>query len=197
MKRLLFAVVFSAGALAGQSQGAPGPPVVVILETEKGAIEIAVDIAKAPVTAANFLRYVDEGLYDGGRFHRSVRPDTETRTDHPIQVIQAGRARGRRGHPPIPLERTRDTGLRHVDGAVSMARQAGQPDSAASDIFICIGDQPSLDFGGERNADGQGFAVFGRVVRGMDVVRAIQGAPVRPGSQTLMPPIRIVKAHRK
>jgi len=197
MKRLLFAVVFSAAAVAGPSQGPPGPPVVVILETEKGVIEIAVDVAKAPVTAANFLRYVDEGLYDGERFHRSVRPDTETRTDHPIQVIQASRARGRRGHPPIPLERTRDTGLRHVDGAVSMARVAGRPDSAASDFFICIGDQPSLDFGGERNADGQGFAVFGRVVRGMDVVRAIQRAPVRPGSQTLMPPIGIVKAHRK
>ena len=98
-------------------------------------------------------------------------------------------------NPGFPLERTRETGLTHTEGVVSMARAGA--DSATSDFFICIGDQRSLDFGGARNADGQGFAAFGRVVRGMDVVRAIQASPVREGSQTLDPPVAIVRAARK
>jgi len=130
-----------------------------------------------------------------------VRPDTETNVTHPIQVIQGGRRPAARGqgpaYPPVILERTRETGLRHVDGAVSMARVTGQPDSGRADFFICIGDQPALDFGGGRNEDGQGFAVFGRVVAGMDVVRRIQAAPVRPDSQTLQPPIPITAARRQ
>jgi peptidyl-prolyl cis-trans isomerase A (cyclophilin A) len=179
-------------ALALQQPGAP--PVEVVLDTELGRVTIEVDVARAPVTAANFLQYVRGGFYDGGRFHRTVRPDTETRTDVPIQVVQAGidPARAPRAFPPIRLERTSDTGLKHVDGALSMARTG--PDSARSDFFICIGDQPSLDFAGPRNADGQGFAVFGRVVSGMDVVRRIQAAPVREKTQNLAPPIGILKA---
>lgn len=177
------------------------PPVTVVFETTMGPIVIEVNVAKAPVTSANFLRYVDEGWYNEGRFHRAVRPETETNTTHPIQVIQASRRRTARGEgptwPPVVLERTRDTGLTHVDGAVSMARVAGRPDSAASDFFIALGPQPSLDFGGARNDDGQGFAVFGRVVAGMDVVRKIQAAPVRPGTQTLEPPVAITRAHRR
>jgi peptidyl-prolyl cis-trans isomerase A (cyclophilin A) len=179
----------------------PPAPVAVVFETTAGEIVIEVNVARAPVTAANFLRYVDEGWYTGGRFHRTVRPDTETNTEYPIQVIQASRRRAPRGEgpaiPAIALERTRDTGLTHVDGAVSMARVAGQPDSAASDFFIAIGPQPSLDFGGRRNADGQGFAVFGRVIAGMDVVRKIPAAAVRPGTQSLDPPVAIVAARRK
>ena len=191
---MLWLIVIGALGLSGS---ASVQPVVVVLETTMGAIEIAVDEARAPGTAANFLRYVDDGLYDAGSFHRTVRPDTETNDEVPIQVIQASRAGGRRGYPTIALETTRQTGLRHTDGAVSMARVAGQPDSARSDFFICIGDQPSLDYGGARNADGQGFAVFGHVVAGMDVVRAIQAAPVRPNRQTLAPPIAITRAYRK
>lgn len=123
-----------------------------------------------------------------------MRPDTEVRKDVPIEVIQAGVApeREKEDFDPVPLERTRDTGLRHVDGTVSMARAA--PDSATSDFFVCIGDQPSLDFGGARNPDGQGFAAFGRVVRGMDVARAIQAAPAE--GQSLAPPIAIRTARR-
>jgi peptidyl-prolyl cis-trans isomerase A (cyclophilin A) len=176
---------------------APPAPVLVVLETSLGAITIEVDVAKAPVTAANFLHYVDAGLYDAGRFHRTVRPGTETRTDLPIEVVQATRARrtpATPGFPPIPLERTSATKLTHVDGAVSMAR-AGI-NSAVADFFICIGAQPLLDFGGARNADGQGFAVFGRVVSGMDVVKKIQAAPVRSGTQSLEPPIAILRASR-
>jgi len=184
------------GSAAVFAQSAP--PVLVLVETSLGAITIEVDVAKAPVTAANFLRYVDAGLYDSGRFHRAVRPETETRTDAPIEVVQATRAArtpGTPNFPAIPLERTNATGLTHVDGAVSMAR-AGV-DTAVADFFICIGGQPSLDFGGARNPDGQGFAVFGRVIEGMDVVKKIQAAPVRRGTQTLEPPVMILKATRR
>ena len=112
----------------------------------------------------------------------------------PIEVIQAGPAPRWEGRdvPPIPLERTSATGLRHVDGAVSMARNG--PDSATTDFFVCVGAQPSLDFGGARNPDGQGFAVFGRVTRGAEVVRRIQAAKAE--GQALTPPVEIVSARR-
>jgi peptidyl-prolyl cis-trans isomerase A (cyclophilin A) len=172
----------------------PAPPVLVTLDTDKGRIEIEVDVAHAPISAANFLRYVDAGAYDGGAFHRTVRPDTETRKDVPIEVIQASKSSASPGWAPIALERTSITGLKHRDGTVSMARSG--PDSATSDFFICIGDQPLLDFGGARNADGQGFAAFGRVVAGMDVVKVIQQSPAAPRTQNLAPPIAIKKVAR-
>ena len=134
----------------------------VLIETDRGEIELELDAEHAPATVANFLRYIDAGQYDGGRFHRSVRLDNQVRDDVLIEVIQGGRNPEFRGQDfdPIALERTRDTGLRHVDGAISMARV--DPDSARSDFFICINDQPSLDYGGARNEDGQGFAAFGQ-----------------------------------
>ena len=186
------AILFLAGAAgAGQDPG----PVSVLVETELGAIEIAVDVAAAPVTAANFLRYVDAGHYDGGTFHRTVKMDNQPDNAVKIEVIQAGvnPARANEGFDAIPLERTSVTGLRHTDGTVSMART--QADTATSGWFVCINDQPSLDFGGQRNADGQGFAAFGRVIRGMDVVRRIQMAANRQAQQ-LTPPIRILSAGR-
>ena len=166
----------------------------VIIETEVGEIEIEVDTARAPSTAANFLKYVDGGYYDGGRFHRTVKPDNQPNNDVKIEVIQAGASatRTRDFLPPIALERTSVTKLTHADGAVSMARSG--PDTARDQFFICIGNQPELDFGGKRNADGQGFAAFGRVVRGMDVVRNIQAAPA--DGQNLTPSIRILRARR-
>ena len=169
--------------------------VTVVLRTSLGDIEIEVDEAHAPVTAANFLRYVDGGYYDGGRFHRTVRLDNQPGKTVLIEVVQAGvnPTPARPGFGPIRLERTRDTGLRHRDGTVSMARD--EPDSATSDFFVCIGDQPELDFGGKRNPDGQGFGAFGRVVAGMDVVRRIQAAPA--DGQSLTPPVPIVSASRR
>jgi peptidyl-prolyl cis-trans isomerase A (cyclophilin A) len=166
----------------------------VIIETEAGEIEIEVDTVRAPNTSANFLKYVDGGFYDNGRFHRTVKPDNQPNNDVKIEVIQAGASatRVREFLPSIPLERTSVTKLTHADGAVSMARSA--PDSARDQFFICIGNQPELDFGGRRNPDGQGFAAFGRVVRGMDVVRKIQSSPAE--GQTLTPPIRIILARR-
>jgi peptidyl-prolyl cis-trans isomerase A (cyclophilin A) len=181
-------------------QAAPSSPVVVF-ETGMGSIEIEVDAARAPATAANFLRYVDGGFYDGGTINRAVRPDNTARHDVEIQVIQfqIDRDRRRDEFPPVPLERTTVTGLRHVDGAVSMARSG--PDTATASFSIVIGNQPEMDFGGKRNPDGQGFAVFGRVIRGMETVKAIQSSPTGPagpyGPETLNPPIAIVKAHRR
>jgi peptidyl-prolyl cis-trans isomerase A (cyclophilin A) len=168
-------------------------PVTVLIETGLGMIEVEIDTAHAPVTAGNFLRYVDAGRYDGGQFHRTVKPDNQPNNNIKIEVIQAGRSPGSKGFPSIPLERTSATGLLHRDGTISMARDG--LDTATSDFFICIGDQPSLDFDGKRNPDGQGFAAFGRVVKGMDVVRKIQAAPVT--AQNLTPPVRILKIHRK
>lgn len=169
-------------------------PVRVVVETARGDIEIEIDSAHAPLTAANFLTYVDRALYVGGRFHRTVRPDNQRDKPVKIAVIQgaANPDRAAAFLPPIALERTSVTGLRHVDGAVSMAR--GGPDTATHEFFICVGDQPELDFGGKRNPDGQGFAVFGRVIRGMDVVRAIQEAPAN--GETLAPAIAITRIRR-
>src|SRR5256885_6003781 len=170
-------------------------PTRVIVQPERGDIVVEVDTTHAPNSAANFLRYVDAGHYDGGTFHRTVKMDNQPDSPVKIEVIQAGvnADRAKDGFPAIPLERTSVTGLRHTDGVVSMARS--QPDSASSGWFICINDQPSLDFGGARNPDGQGFAAFGRVVQGMDVVRAIQRAP-NTDAQRLTPPITIRKAAR-
>jgi len=164
----------------------------VTLDTQLGEIVIEIEVERAPVTAANFLEYVDAGLYDGGRFHRSVTLANQPDNDVLIEVVQAGRRRGSQGFTPIALERTGETGLRHLDGTISMAR-AG-PDSATSDFFICVGDQPSLDQGGRRNEDGQGFAAFGRVVSGMDVVRRIQGSAKQ--GQSLTPAVEILGARR-
>jgi peptidyl-prolyl cis-trans isomerase A (cyclophilin A) len=111
-----------------------------------------------------------------------------------IQVIQAAAnpAKSNEFAAPIRLERTRDTGLKHLDGTISMARLG--PDTAQNNIFICVGDQPELDFGGKRNPDGQGFAAFGKVTKGMDVVRRIQSSPAN--GQNLTPAVRIQRAVR-
>jgi len=197
-----FLVVVVAALLWGGDHLVSQSPVRVRVQTELGDIIVEVDQAKAPVTAANFLRYVDSGHYDGGTWHRTVKMDNQPESPVKIEVIQAGVSpdKAKSGFPAIALERTSLTGLLHKDGVISMAR--GTPDSATSGWFICINDQPSLDFGGPRNPDGQGFAAFGRVVSGMDVVRRIQAAPssttrsTNAEAQRLTPPIKIVKVAR-
>jgi peptidyl-prolyl cis-trans isomerase A (cyclophilin A) len=168
----------------------------VVVQSELGDIEIEVDTARAPLTSANFLKYVDARHFHGGTWHRTVKMDNQPDNQIKIEVIQAGvnPDRAKEGFPPIPLERTSKTGILHKDGTVSMAR--GGADTATSGFFICINDQPSLDFGGRRNADGQGFAAFGHVVRGMDVVRRIQQAP-NTDAQKLTPPVKIVGVTRR
>jgi peptidyl-prolyl cis-trans isomerase A (cyclophilin A) len=173
--------------------------VAVTIETTVGSIDVEVDQTHAPLTAANFLKYVDAHMYDGGRFHRAVRLDNQARKDVLIEVIQGGRtpeqSKTVKGFGPIPLERTSVTTITHVDGAISMAR-GNTTDSASSDFFICVGAQPALDFGGARAADGQGFAAFGRVVRGMDVVRKIQSGATN-NSEALIEPVTILRIYRK
>ena len=194
-------MLFSTFALLAVLTQAQAAPVAVIFETELGNITMEIDVAKAPISAANFLKYVDGKFYDGGRVIRSVRPDNTIRHDVEIQVIQfeSDPARRREGFPAIPLERTSVTGLRHVDGALSMARNG--PDTATSSFSIMVGDQPTLDFAGARNADGQGFAVFGKVTAGMDVVKKIHasktGATGAYRTETLDPPIKVIRAYRK
>jgi peptidyl-prolyl cis-trans isomerase A (cyclophilin A) len=182
-------------AVVATARPAAQGAVRVLVQTELGDIVLEVDARSAPNTAANFLRYLDAGHYNGGTFHRTVKLDNQPDSPVKIEVIQAGvnPDRAKDGFPAIPLERTSATGLRHTNGAISMAR--GGADSATSGWFVCINDQPSLDFGGARNPDGQGFAAFGRVVQGMDVVRAIQRAP-NTDAQRLTPPIKILKAAR-
>src|SRR5215471_2491465 len=143
----------------------------VLIQTDKGDIELELDATRAPRTTANFLRYVDGKFYDGGRFHRTVKPENQPDNRVRIEVVQAGvnPKRAADEFRPIKLEPTRDTGLKHLNGTISMARDG--PDTATSDFFICIADQPELDFGGKRNPDGQGFAAFGHVVKGMEVVK--------------------------
>jgi peptidyl-prolyl cis-trans isomerase A (cyclophilin A) len=169
--------------------------VTVIIQTELGNIEAEIDTLRAPITAKNFLKYVDAGHYDDGRFHRTVRMDNQPANNVKIEVVQAGvdPNKEKSGYAPIKLERTNQTGLHHDDGTISMARDG--PDTATSDFFICIGPQPSLDYEGKRNPDGQGFAAFGRVVKGMDIVRRVQAANAQ--EQKLTPPIKILKIRRK
>ncbi|MEO5936234.1 MAG: peptidylprolyl isomerase [Terriglobales bacterium] len=171
-------------------------PIRVRIITSLGAIEVELDAARAPATTANFLKYVDGGFYTNGVFHRTVTtlPDNQPTNKVKIEVIQGGAdpAREKESFPPVVLETTKQTGLKHVDGAISMARDG--PNTATSDFFLCIAPQPELDFRGKRNPDGQGFAAFGRVTKGMDVVRKIQAAPSR--GQKLIPPVNIVKIER-
>jgi peptidyl-prolyl cis-trans isomerase A (cyclophilin A) len=192
--RLIVAALLAGGALAHADVAAQQSLPRVLIRTELGDIEVEVDTVRAPISGVNFLRYVDGGHFDGGQFFRTVRADNQPNDSVRIAVIQVSvsAARRRDGFPPIPLERTSATGLRHLDGCLSMARS--RPDTATSSFSICVGDQPELDFGGRRNPDGQGFAVFGRVVRGMDVVRAIHAQPAE--GQTLRPAVRIVSMAR-
>jgi peptidyl-prolyl cis-trans isomerase A (cyclophilin A) len=189
---ILFPIALTSVAFAADD---PKPKLVrVLIETDKGGIEIELHSQKAPNTTANFLKYVDGHFYDGGTFHRTVTSKNQPDNKVKIKVIQAGinPRKMKDEFKPIKLERTRDTKLAHKDGTISMARDG--PDTATSDFFICIGDQPELDFGGKRNPDGQGFAAFGRVVKGMEVVKQIQRAPA--DGQTLKPPVKITKITR-
>jgi peptidyl-prolyl cis-trans isomerase A (cyclophilin A) len=144
---------------------------------------------QAPITVDNFLRYVTENRFMGASFYRVVRADNQPNNKIKIAVIQGGLQVDEHPLrlPPISHETTQQTGLRHADGTISMARN--EPGSASSEFFICVGDQPELDFGGKRNPDGAGFAAFGKVLTGLDVVQKIHQSPAR--GQTLEPSIAI------
>jgi peptidyl-prolyl cis-trans isomerase A (cyclophilin A) len=190
LSALCASVVNPAAATPADAQTLPR----VVIQTGLGDIELEIDTIHAPLTSANFLRYVDLGFFRVGRFYRTVRADNQPDSKVKISVVQAGLDSFRvKDFPPVKLERTSVTKLSHKDGTISMARDG--PDTGTSDFFICVGDQPALDYGGKRNPDGQGFAAFGRVLLGMDIVRKIQAAPAQ--KQALEPPVRIVNIVRK
>lgn len=149
----------------------------VIIKTTAGDITVEIYTEKAPVTGSNFLKYVHENRYEGAFFYRVVTMDNQPNDSIRIEVIQGGLFEDNHPAmlPPIPHETTAKTGILHTDGVISMARW--QPGTATSEFFICIGSQPDLDYGGRRNPDGQGFASFGKVIDGMDVVRRIHTLP--------------------
>ncbi len=161
--------------------------IIVIIDSESVKIVIEIYLQKAPITANNFLKYVKKGLYDNTVFHRTVKMDNQPSDKVKIEVIQALVASCKDNFDPIKHETTKETTILHKDGVVSMARDA--PGSASSSFFICINDQPELDFGGKRNPDGQGFAAFGKVIKGMDIVKKIQNSKAK--GQTLFPSIKI------
>lgn len=204
MKQLLSrrSVLLSAIALTSVSSEATGKSgarrELVAIRTSLGAILVTVDIHRAPVSAGNFLEYVDRHLFDDAQFYRSVHPENDANPVK-ISVLQGGIVDATKGLAPIPHESTRQTGLRHLDGTISIARREPGTGSAGA-FFICIGDQPELDFGGRRNPDGLGFAAFGRVHDGMNVVRTIWlqqtvGTDGSIGAQMMASPVKISCFH--
>lgn len=193
-----FVSLLALAALTACADSSPN----VIFETDLGTIEVEVYLDKAPISGADFLKYVDEGLYDGQGFYRTVRPDNDPRSMG-MSLIQGGRLDGEPLTPPIAHEATYETGLSNSAGSISIARDAPGTGSAAY-FFINIGDNNFLDFGGERNPDGQGYAAFGTVIDGMDVVKSIQAREANGKSdlpvtdnQYLTQPVLIKKAYRK
>jgi peptidyl-prolyl cis-trans isomerase A (cyclophilin A) len=162
----------------------------VMITTEVGDIIIELYKNQATITALNFLKYVEENRYEGANFYRVVKKDNQPGNAIKIEVIQGGLFKDNDPNelPPIPHETTLQTGILHKDGVVSMARN--EPGTATDDFFICIGDQPELDYGGKRNPDGQGFAAFGKVISGMDIVQKIHQS--KANDQYLEPKIEIL-----
>ena len=162
-----------------------------MISTPEGDITLELYQEQAPVTIANFLRYVEQARFKEATFYRVVTLDNQPNSEIKIEVIQGGLFEDEHPDmlPPIVHETTKQTGVLHKDGVISMARYG--PGSATSEFFICVGDQPSLDFGGRRNGDGVGFAAFGKVIDGMEVVRKIQKLPSK--DQYLEPRLKILK----
>lgn len=168
-------------------------PRVEIL-TEAGTVILELDTTRAPVTAGNFMSLVKEKTLEKGLFYRTVRQDNQSGSNVRIEVVQGGLYADSliRNYPVIIHETTSLTGIRHLDGVVSMARN--EPGTASTEFFICIGDQPELDYGGKRNPDGQGFAAFGRVTNGMETIRKIH--QMSDSGQYLRSPVRIISIKR-
>ncbi len=168
--------------------------ITCLIKIELGNITLELYPAKAPITVANFLKYVDAHVYDSSSFFRSVTINNQPKDSIKIEVIQGGDIDSAKEFAAIPLETTAQTGILHKDGTISMAR--GKPATATSSFFICINDQPALDFSGKRNPDGQGFAAFGKVIKEMDVVKNIQQRYPEQG-QYFKPPVYIFTITRK
>ncbi|MBT5903425.1 MAG: peptidylprolyl isomerase [Opitutaceae bacterium] len=199
-----FRRILLVGVLAALVSCLSAKPIAVTLETQVGVIEIEVLIDQAPISGASFLAHVDAGMLNDGGFYRTVYPENDNGSPK-ISVIQGGMLPDTEGLPPIAHETTTQTGILHRDGVISLARsEVGS--ATGGTFFICIGDQPSLDMGGGRavSGDGQGFAAFGRVTKGMDVVKKIHRTKTNSDSddaytagQIIAPPVRILKAYRQ
>ena len=162
----------------------------IAIKTEFGDIIIELYQKEAPCTVSNFLKYIKENRFDEATFYRVVRLDNQPDNENKIEVIQGGLFEDDhpKALPPINHESTKQTGILHKDGIISMARY--EPGTATSEFFICIGEQASLDFKGGRNSDKQGFAAFGKVIKGMEIVRKIQTQ--NAVGQYLEPRIKII-----
>ncbi len=181
--------------VAACSSSKNGNPVVEI-RTNFGDIEVELFPKQAPNTVAAFLSYIDSGYYKNAAFYRVLRDD-EQPTDAPkSELIQGGiwqtNYKLAATIPGIPHESTQETKILHKNGTISLARS--EPGTANTEFFICVGDQPGFDYGGANNPDGQGYAAFGRVIKGMDVVRKIYNAPEQDG--TFDPLVYITKMKR-
>jgi peptidyl-prolyl cis-trans isomerase A (cyclophilin A) len=168
----------------------------LVIETQYGDIEVQLYTQQAPKSTSAILSYIDSGFYARSHFYRVLSEDNQTMGSAPASLIQAGLwgTREPRNYlKGIPHESTQTTGLRHLNGTLSLARQ--DTGTATTEFFICIGDQPGFDFGGENNADGQGYAVFGRVSKGMDVVKKIYRRPEE--NQYFNPKVAIINIRRK
>jgi peptidyl-prolyl cis-trans isomerase A (cyclophilin A) len=166
-----------------------GQNVKIEMKTKFGSIITELYPEIAPITCENFIKYIRQNKFDSLHFYRVVKMDNQPNNKVKIEVIQGGlgnRALESR-YSPIVHETTEQTGILHKDGVLSMARS--QPGTASSEFFFCIGDQPELDFGGVRNPDGQGFAAFGKVIEGMEVIKRIQG--LKDKSQMLLEKVEI------
>jgi len=197
MKHYLLPLLFTLTACTAADDPRPN----VVLDTELGEIEIEVHTDTAPISGADFLLHIDLGLYEDQGFYRVVHADNDPR-DMGMSLIQGGILSQELATTPIAHERTTETGLSNTRGVVSIARDAPGTGSAAY-FFINIGDNSFLDTGGERNPDGEGYASFGQVVRGMDVVEAIQAQDASGDSdeevtsgQILTKPVTIRRAYR-
>jgi peptidyl-prolyl cis-trans isomerase A (cyclophilin A) len=167
--------------------------------TRLGKIQLQLDTRHSPTSAGNFLEFVDKGLFAGTQFYRSVHPENDQNRSK-ISVLQGGIVDKEKFLPPIAHETTQKTGLQHLDGTLSVGRLAPGTGSAGA-FFICIGAQPELDFGGHRNPDGQGFAAFGRVTHGMELVRTIWNRPTNGtdgsiAAQMIKTPVQILSIER-
>lgn len=192
--RLTACFIVIALMLTGTLSGQPGKrKVKIVIRTETGDLYASIDLKRAPVTSVNFLRYIDAHMFDSTCFYRVVRNDNQPGDSVLIEVIQGGRFEDEdNGFDPVIHETTAMTGIHHRNGTLSMARAA--PGTATSEFFICIGDQPELDFGGKRNRDLQGFAAFGKITRGMNVVRRIHAG--KASGQYLVSPVLILEIKR-
>lgn len=204
MSATLFVLLTLLHAASLRAGADPIPPFVVVMETTEGSISIELYPDKAPLSVASFLNAIDTDLFENGdgAFYRVVHSENDFVTPA-LNVIQGGITDYTQSLPLIAHETTRQTGLLHKNGTISLARGKGSSGSGST-FFICIGDQPTLDYGGSRYEDGQGFAAFGTVIQGMDIVRRILRKKTQQPlpdnvfiQQRLVEPVTIVRAYRQ